>query len=145
MKAIPVQAHLIASLSAARASDGEHGLIRFGRAEPAPDGQKDVWVALPNKLLPYLATTAIGALPQPGPGGTADVPHAVNAEGAEFGVGPGGEIVLTVGLEKGATISFQLGKSLAKSLLVDLQDAIEDSGSRKPRASKGRTSGEAPS
>ena len=144
MKAFPVQAHLIQSLSAARASDGEHGLIRFGRAEPMPDGQTDVWVAVPKKLLPYLATSAIGALPQPGTGGTTDVPHAIHAEGAEFGVGLGGEIVLTVGLEKGATISFQLDKALAKSLLDDLQDAVKDSSGKKPKPSKARKSGAAP-
>jgi len=145
MKAFPVQAHLIASLSVARASDGEHGLICFGRAEPLPDGQKDVWVAVPRKLLPYLASSAIRALPQPGLGGTTDVPHVLDAEGAEFGVGPGGEIVLTIGLERGATISFQLDKSLAKSLLVDLQDAVDDSAGKKPKTSKSRKSGAAPS
>jgi hypothetical protein len=145
MKAFPVQAHLIAELSAARSSDGEHGLIRFGRKEPLPDGQKDVWVAVPRKLLPYLATSAIKALPQPGLGGTTDVPHALTTEGAEFGVGPGGEIVLTVGLEKGATISFQLDQKLAQSLLADLQDAVQGSSGRKPKAaSKGRKNGAAP-
>ena len=145
MKAMPVQAHMIASLSGARSSDGQYGLIRFGRDKPMPDGQKDVWVAVPNKLLPYLATSAIKALPQPGLGGTTDVPNVLSAEGAEFGVGPGGEIVLTVGLEKGATISFQLDKAQARSLLADLQDAVDEVGGKKSRASKGRKNGAAPS
>ena len=143
MKAIPVQAHLIESLSSARSSDGQHGLIRFGRKEPMPDGQKDVWVAVPNKLLPYLATSAIKALPQPGLGGTADVPHVMSAQGAEFGVGPGGEIVLTVAVEHGATLSFQLDMDQALSLLADLQDAVKDSGG-KPKASKRPKSEAAP-
>jgi len=143
MKAMPVQAHLIASLSAARSSDGEYGLICFGREKPMPDGQKEVWVAVPRKLLPYLATSAIKALPQPGLGGTTNVPHVLSAEGAEFGVGPNREIILTVGLEKGATISFQLDKAQAKSLLDDLQDAVKDAGGKKPKASKGRKNGAA--
>ena len=150
MKAVPVQAHLIKSLSAARATDGEHGLIRFGRDKPTPDGQTDVWVAVPNKLLPYLASSAIKALPQPDGGGTANVPFVLFAEGAEFGVGPEGEIVLTVGIEKGATFSFQISQDQARSLLADLLDATREGGkkaaasktkSAAAKASKGATSG----
>ena len=149
MKAIPVQAHLISAISGDRSSDGEHGLIRFGRVEPTPDGQKDVWVALPNKLLPYLATTAIKTLPQPGLGGTTDVPFVLKAEGAEFGVGPEGQIVLTVGIEQSATLSFEISQDQARSLLADLLDATREGGKKaaaakaKPRASTGSKNGAA--
>jgi hypothetical protein len=144
MKAVPVQAHLISSLSAARASDGEHGLIRFGREEPMDDGQKDVWVAVPKKLLPYLATSAIAALPQPGEGGTTDVPHVLKAHGAEFGVGRDGEIVLTVGIDKGATLSLQIDREQAKSLLADLLDATRTAGAKiSAKASKSPKNGAA--
>ena len=126
MKATPVQAHKIASLSSARSSDQAFGLIRFGREVPLPDGETDVWVAVPTKLLPYLATSAIKALPQPGPGGTADVPYALPSLGAEVGVGPNGEIVLTVAVEQGATLSYQLDAKQAGALLADLAEAVAE-------------------
>jgi hypothetical protein len=133
MKATPVQAHKIASLSSARSSDQQFGLIRFGREVPLPDGETDVWVAVPTKLLPYLATSAIKALPQPGLGGTADVPHVLPSLGAEVGVGPNGEIVLTVAVEQGATLSYQLDAKQAGELLADLAEAVAET---KPSGTK---------
>jgi hypothetical protein len=140
MKATPIQAHKIASLSSARSSDRQFGLIRFGREVPLPDGQKDVWVAVPNKLLPYLATSAIKALPQPGLGGTADVPHVLPSLGAEVGVGGNGEIVLTVAIEQGATLSYRLDAKQAGDLLVDLAEAIADAkpGGKSTKKSNGK-------
>lgn len=134
MKAVPVQAHQIASIGSARSSDGQFGLIRFTREKPLENGQSDVWMAVPTKLLPYLAVTAVKALPQPGTGGTANVPFALATQGAEFGVGANGEIVLTVGLEKGATLSFQLDQGLGKALLADLEDAIHSVNGTAPKS-----------
>jgi hypothetical protein len=130
MKATPVQAHKIASVSSARSSDQQFGLIRFGREAPMPDGQTDVWVAVPTKLLPYLATSAIKALPQPGLGGTADVPYVLPSAGAEVGVGPNGEIVLTVAVDQGATLSYQFDAKQAGALLADLAEAVAETKSQ---------------
>lgn len=121
MKAVPVKAHQIASLSGARSSDGQFGLIRFVRAVPLPDGQTDVWMAVPANLLPYLATVAIKALPQPQ--GTT-VPNVLAAKGVALGGGPNGEILLAVTLEKGATLTYRLDPAQAKGLLAGLQKAV---------------------
>jgi hypothetical protein len=121
MKAVPVQAHQIASLSGARSSDGQFGLVRFVRKVPMPDGQTDVWMAVPTKLLPYLATVAIQALPQPQ--GTT-VPSVLNARRVALGSGPNGEILLTVTLAKGATLSYLLEPGQAEGLLAGLQKAV---------------------
>jgi len=82
MSAVPVKAHQIASIGGARSSDGRFGLIRFVREKPMDDGSKDVWVALPNAMLPYLATVAVMQLPQP-QGGT--IPTSCRPRGSRSG------------------------------------------------------------
>ena len=121
MTAVPVQAHQIASISGARSSDGRFGLVRFVRAVPMPDGQTDVWMAVPANLLPYLATVAVKALPQP-QGNT--IPHVLTARRTALGSGPNGEILLAVTLEKGATLTYRLDPGQAEGLLAGLQKAV---------------------
>lgn len=121
MKATPVQAHQISQIGGARSSDGRFGLIRFIREKPMDTGQTDVWVAVPTNLLPYLATVAVKALPQP-QGGT--IPAVLNARGVALGGGPNGEIVLSVALEKGAALSYRLEPKQAEGLLAALQQAL---------------------
>ena len=123
MTAIPVQAHQIASISGARSSDKRFGLVRFVRAVPMPDGQTDLWMAVPANLLPYLATVAVKALPQPQGN---NVPNLLTARRVALGGGPNGEIVLAVTLEKGATLTYQLAPAQAEGLLAGLQKALGD-------------------
>ena len=125
MKAVPVKAHQIASITSARSADGRFGLIRFVREAPLQDGTTDLWMAVPTNLLPYLATVAVKALPQP-EGGT--VPHVLAAQGVALGVGSGGELVLTVTLEKGATLSYQLDPAQAAALHARLSDVLAKPG-----------------
>ena len=137
MKAVPVQAHQIASISGARSSDGQFGLVRFVRKVPMPDGQTDVWMAVPAKLLPYLATVAVKALPQP-QGNT--VPNVLTARRVRLGGGPDGEIVLSVTLEKGATLSYRLDSAQAEGLLAGLQKAVGNAkNGAAPKATTGKT------
>ncbi len=125
MKAVPVQAHQIASIGGARSTDGKFGLIRFVREKPMQDGTKDVWVALPNAMLPYLATVAVTQLPQP-QGGT--IPHIMPAKGLAMAVGSKGEILLSLKIEQGASLSYQLDRGQAESLLAELRNALGDKG-----------------
>ena len=125
MSAAPVKAHQIASIGGARSSDGKFGLIRFVREKPMDDGSKDVWVALPNALLPYLATVAVMQLPQP-QGGT--IPHIMQAKGLAVGVGPNGEILLSLKIEQGASLSYQLDREQAEGLLTGLRNALGKNG-----------------
>jgi len=137
MPAVPVKAHQIASVGGARASDGQHGLIRFIREKPMDDGTTDVWVALPNALLPYLAATAVKSMPQPH--GTT-VPNIITAQGLALGVGPAGEIILSVTIDQNATLSFRLETEKASGLLQALQGALKDvkNGGAKPKSAKPR-------
>ena len=121
MSAIPVQAHQIESISGARSTDGNYGLVRFVRKVPMPDGQTDVWMAVPANLLPYLATVAVKALPQPH-GNT--VPNLLTARRVQLGGGPKGEIVLAMTLEKGATLTYRLARDQAEGLLAGLKKAL---------------------
>ena len=123
MTAVPVQAHQIESISGARSTDAQFGLIRFVRKVPLPDGQTDVWMAVPANLLPYLATVAVKALPQP-QGNT--VPHLLTARRTALGSGPNGEILLAMTLEKGATLTYRLDLGHAETLLAGLQKAVGD-------------------
>ena len=138
MNAVPVKAHQIASIGGARSTDGRFGLIRFVREKPMDDGSKDVWVALPNAMLPYLATVAVMQLPQP-QGGT--IPHIMQAKGLAVGVGPNGEILLSMKIEQGASLSYQLGREQAEGLLTGLRNALGKNGTAaaskaKPKAKK---------
>ena len=144
MKAVPVKAHQIASISGARSSDGRFGLLRFVREQAMPDGQTDLWMAVPTNLLPYLATLAVQALPQP-QGST--VPNIFKAKAAKLGVGQSGELVLSVTLEKGATLSYRLERGQAEGLLTALQDALgaKNGATPKPKARTARKNGKAKS
>ena len=138
MNAVPVQAHQIASIGGARSTDGQFGLIRFVREKPMQDGTKDVWVALPNPLLPYLASVAVAQLPQP-QGGT--IPHIMRAKGLAVGAGQAGEILLSLTIEQGASLSYQLDREQAEGLLKGLRDALgkeapPPKAKPKPRAKK---------
>jgi len=125
MGAVPIKAHQIASIGGARSSDGQFGLIRFVREKPMDDGSKDVWVALPNALLPYLASVAVMQLPQP-QGGT--IPHIMQAKGLAVGVGPNGEILLSMKIDQGASLSYQLDRSQAEGLVTGLRNALGKNG-----------------
>jgi len=135
MPAVPVKAHQIKSVGGAHSSDGKYGLIRFVREKPMDDGTTDVWVALPNALLPYLASTAVKSMPQPK--GTT-VPNIITAQGLALGVGPGGEVVLSITIDQNATLSFRLETDKASGLLQALQGALKDvkNGGAKPEAAK---------
>ena len=132
MKAIPVAAHKIASIGGARSSDGEYGLIQFVRDTPMPDGTSDVWVAVPKKLLPYLASVAVKQLPQPAAtGASRNVPHALKAQQIAVGVAPSGAVILSLMIDKGAALSYQLDPAQAREVLNILQAAL---GAAPPKA-----------
>ncbi|NML88743.1 hypothetical protein HHL26_06635 [Sphingobium sp. TB-6] len=119
-----IKAHRVEGLNFTRADDGQHALIRF-RAKPNfPDGGDTIWLAFTNTMLPYLASLAVQALPQPVGGMTQDVPAAFSPDEVQFGVGPQGELVLTVTLEKGAALSYRLDSGQAHGLLAGLQAAL---------------------
>ena len=135
MSAVPVKAHQIKSVGGAHSSDGKYGLIRFIREKAMDDGTTDVWVALPNALLPYLAATAVKSMPQPK--GTT-VPNIITAQGVALGVGPAGEIILSLTIDQKATLSFRLDTEKASGLQKALAGALKDvkNGGVKPKASK---------
>ena len=135
MKAIPVKAHQIASIGGARSSDGQFGLIRFVRDKPMQDGNSDIWVAVPNKLLPYLATVAVRHLPQPATtGGVRNIPHALDAKQVAVGVAPNGQVILSLLIDKGAAMSYRLSAGQAREVLTILQGALGGKNGAAPKA-----------
>ena len=137
MAAVPVKAHQIKSVGGAHSSDGKYGLIHFVREKPMDDGTTDLWVALPNALLPYLASTAVKSMPQPK--GTS-VPNIISAQGAALGVGPAGEVILSLTIDQNATLSFKLDTAMAAGLQQALAGALKDvkNGGAKPNSAKPR-------
>jgi len=134
MTATPIKAHQIASIGGARSADERFGLIRFVREKPMDDGTSDVWVALPKKLLPYLASVAIKQLPQPsGTGASRNVPHALKAKQVAVGVAPSGAVILSLMIEQNAALSYQLDPTQAREILNILQAALGD-GPAPPKA-----------
>ena len=135
MKAIPVKAHKIASIGGARSSDGEYGLIRLVRDTPMPDGNSDVWVAVPKKLLPYLASVAVKQLPQPtGTGASRNIPHALDAKQVAVGVAPSGQVILSLLIDQGAALSYRLSAGQARQVLDILQAALGEKDGAAPKA-----------
>ena len=118
-----IKAHKIASIGGTRGSDGEVGLVRFRREKPMTNGETDLWMAVPNQLLPYLAVQAIHLLPQP-PNSLIDHPHVLDAKEVAFGVGPTGELIVSMTIEQQATLSFQLDAGQAMLLAQAIRDAL---------------------
>jgi hypothetical protein len=121
MAGAPVKAHQINALSSARSSDGEFGLIRFVREKPLDDGTKDLWVAVPNNLLPYLATAAVQVMPRPA--GDA-FPNLLRVKSLGLGASPDGEVAVSLTIAKNATLSYQLDPAQAQKLLTALEKAL---------------------
>jgi hypothetical protein len=139
MTAIPVKAHQIASLGGARSADGNFGLIHFVREKPMTDGTKDLWVAVPKKLLPYLASVAVKQLPQPpATGASRNVPHALKAKQIAVGVSSKGSVILSVMIDQNAAMSYELNAAQAREVLNILQAALGDGLATAPAKAKAK-------
>lgn len=120
-----IKAHMIAAIGGTAGSDGKVGLVKFVREKPMTNGESDIWMAVPHHLLPYLATVAVKLTPQPADhGATKDLPFVLDAKYVEFGQGPQNQLVLTVELEKGASLSFELDAGQAHGLASGIQTAL---------------------
>ena len=87
--------------------------------------------------MPYLATVAVKALPQPQ--GTT-VPNVLTAKQVALGSGPNGETLLSVTLQKGATLTYRLEPEQAAGLLTGLQKAAADTkNGAAPKTTVGKT------
>ena len=128
MAHVPVKATKIAAIKATRSSDGKFGLIRFSRDDPPDDAHKDIWLAVPADLLPFLATVAVNVLPQPE---GATVPNLLAVKGMGLGGNAEGEVVLSLTIARNATLSYRLDPDQADQLLAALQKTRENAGSRK--------------
>ncbi len=120
-----IKAYKVKGVGGMRADDQQLGLMRFVREGPATVEVPDLWMAIPDQLLPFVAIQAMKLVPQPeDPGKSIDSPAVLEAEKVVFDEGPAGELVLTLTIQENATLSYRLGKSQAQVLLVGLQSAL---------------------
>jgi len=131
-----IRALKIKAVGGQRSDDGQFGLIKFVRENPAPNGQDSLWLAIPNRLLAYLATMAIRQLPQASGGMKKPVPFAFPTSTIEFGTSTRGEYVVTIILEQGAGISYHLNRRQAEGLMLGLQNALGAISLAPPEGSK---------
>jgi hypothetical protein len=131
-----IKAHEIESVGATRSDDGLFGLMQFKRKTPMTNGEDSLWMAVPVNLMPYLATLCFRMLPQPTDGMKKDIPSVFNAQAFEFGINESGQMVLSIELERGAAISYELDRGQASALLVALQNCLGDVDLRPPPGTK---------
>jgi hypothetical protein len=116
-----IKAHLVKQIGCKKGSDGKVGLIRFVRQNPAKDGSTEIWMALPNDLLPGLAIAAVRAMPQPKGGmGPQSIPFALQADEVLFGGNADGENVITFKVGEDAAISFKLDDGQVQALAASM-------------------------
>ncbi len=119
-----VHAVLAVGVRSQPTSDGQIGLLHFQRSRPGRDGSRELNVAVPAGLLPYVAAAALEAAPQPAPGKDGPQPMVMPARSAQLGLGPEGAIVLTIELDMGARISFALDLDQAEGLHQTMSIAL---------------------
>lgn len=124
-------AHRIRALTAKRSRDPDYGLVGFERSRPMEDGEDTLWMAVPYKLMPYLAEKALQLLPHPSPEFNSN-PAAFRAQNVRFGMDQSERCILTVGMDSSAAISYQLKRCQAEVLLTELRRALGDSDLRWP-------------
>lgn len=126
----------IKGLRGAKAPDGRFAFIGFDRQDPAPGGQKTVWMALPRPMLPYLATLAVKQMPQPTGDRPQDAPFALPAFEVAFGTSPEGKHVLNITLEQGATISYELDDGQVAGLAKVMAQSAAALNAEPPKGAK---------
>ena len=126
----------IKGLRAVKATDGKHALIGFDRHKPAPNGQTTVWMAVPTRMLPYLATMAIKQMPQPSGEAIKDAALAFPAFEVAFGTNADGRHILNITLEQGATISYELDDGQLSGLSQVMAQSAAALSMKPPKGSK---------
>jgi hypothetical protein len=119
-----IKAHEIEGLGAQLSDDGLFALIQFKRKRPMTNGEDSLWMAVPRNHMPYLATLCFRMLPQAKDGMNKDIPAAFDAQVVEFGATASGQMVLTMELERGAAISYEIDRGQAEALLSALQSCL---------------------
>jgi hypothetical protein len=119
-----VHAVLAVGVRSQPTSDGQMGLLRFQRSRPDRDGSRELNVAVPAALLPYVAAAALEAVPQSAPGTDGPQPMTAPARSAQLGLGPEGAIVLTVEMDMGARVSFAIDLDQAERLHQTMSIAL---------------------
>jgi hypothetical protein len=122
-------------------SDGQTCLLHFQRLSPDSSGSRELNLAAPVPLLPYIAAAALEAIPRPPPGAGATHPFVMEARGLQLGLAADGPIVLTVELEMGARISFSIDLKQAESLQQTLSIAL---GRRRAQALRAEAAARSP-
>jgi len=132
LKALKVKALLQSGAS----DDGCYGLMGFRREHPSPQGDDAVWLAVPTSLLPHMATEAIRIIPQPESGLEGHHPAVFEAMQTQVGIGPLGEIVLTITFDQGAALSVRIDENMARGLRDGITLALGDGEPDAPAVAK---------
>ena len=118
-----IHAVLVDGVRSQPTSDGQTGILYFQRQRPDRDGSKELNVAVPAPLLPFVAASALEALPQP-EGANGPQPFVMPAKAVQLGLGPEGVIVLTIEMDMGARLSFAIDLDQAENLQHTISVAL---------------------
>jgi hypothetical protein len=130
-----INAHLTTAIVKSHASDDrKYGLIGFRRERPDSMGSDMIWIGVPVAILPHLAVTAIGAIPQPGDSLSEGERAVFEIDGIKVGTGTDGQLVLTTRFQAGAELSVHIDEAEAQELLQQLQRHL--GGSQAPPGTK---------
>ena len=112
------------SVGGAASEDGEHGLFKFGRVKPSATGETEFWIGVPKDMLPFMAALSLKMLPQPEKGLNVTLPAVLQAQKVSVGKGPQGQIAVSMTIEQGAVISFEIDELQAQSIATALENIL---------------------
>jgi hypothetical protein len=105
-------------------ADGKMGLLYFQRMKPDAKGARDLNVAVPVALLPYVAVSAMEAIAQSGDAGPGAPAFIMQAKTSNVVLSREGLMVLTLELEMGAKINFSNDPHPAETLQRAMSVAV---------------------
>lgn len=119
-----VHALLVDGVRSQPTSDGHAGILHFQRARPDSHGSREMNIAVPLPLLPYVAAAALEVLPKSDQAASGSAPYALAVRSVQAGLAADGAMVLTVELDMGARLSFSIGEGQAASLQQTVSIAV---------------------
>jgi hypothetical protein len=111
-----VHAVLVEGVRGHPTRDGHVGILHFQRRRPDAEGSRELNVAVPAPLLPYVAAAALEIITQPESAGRGAHPAVIAARSVQVGLAPDGAMVLTLEMEMGARLGFSVDGAQAANL-----------------------------
>jgi hypothetical protein len=111
-----VQAVAVEGVRSQITADGKVGLLYFQRMKPDAQGSRELNIAAPTPLLPYIAVSAMEAIAQTAESGPGAPSFVMQARSTNVVLSPEGLLVLTIELDMGARINFAIDARQAETL-----------------------------